>query len=231
MFLRDQLGKEQSRLSDRTDPVMRSLRNRCWARAWVKVRFWEGIEEHHYRGRRSISMFEIPVVSSERLVDVCWGLWRTVLQARANRLDCKWTQPPTFFGTQYLGKSYPNTLLPVGLASGSHIVQNAALLHSQCLWTCTRRFGRRAKRYWRNACLKGCPAQLWWAPPDPEKQGTREPLMSELDWAARFSETVEIEQFLQNSPSQHRIWIVWRASCTPVYSHWASWKPFGQHHR
>lgn len=78
-------------------------------------------------------MSEIPVLLSVRLVDVCWGLGRTVLQAQANILDCKWTQPPVFFGTKYVGKSYPDTHMPVDLASRSHVIQNAALLHSQCL--------------------------------------------------------------------------------------------------
>lgn len=37
MFVRDQIGIEQSRLGDKTNPAMKNLRKKGWARDQVKV--------------------------------------------------------------------------------------------------------------------------------------------------------------------------------------------------
>lgn len=101
--------------------------------AWIGQGTWDDENENRRCALLSHPALEMTActewLSSVRLVEVC-----------------KWKQPPMFFVTQYLRKSYQNTVMPCCLECFA-----ASPLHLRCLWTCPRPFGRRAKRYCRNA--------------------------------------------------------------------------------
>lgn len=136
--------------------------------AWMGQGTWDDENENRRCALLSHPALEMTActewLSSVRLVEVC-----------------KWKQPPMFFVTQYLRKSYQNTVMPCCSECFA-----ASPLHLWCLWTCPDHLAGEPRD---TAGMPGglsCQT-LWRTPANPEKQGTREPPRSEMDGAAKFS--------------------------------------------